>query len=164
LPKEAKPVMRIKTVIATSATTALLLTPAFAYAAGGPPADPGTDHPSAQSQPSNDTPGPHASAKAKRKAYGTYCATESRKHVAGEHGTPFSKCVTAMAKLATGKTDNPRAACKTLSKKHVAGEHGTPFSKCVSGAAKLRKDQEQADEDESSDDGSSTTEHTGTDA
>jgi hypothetical protein len=75
------------------------------------------------------------------KAYGFYCRNESRKHVAGEKGTPFSKCVTDMAKLATGKVDNPARACKGESKKHVAGQKGTPFSQCVRAAAHMKKDQ-----------------------
>jgi hypothetical protein len=59
--------------------------------------------------------------------------------VAGTPATAFSKCVTDMAKLAHGATDNPRTACKNETKTHVAGTPGTPFSICVSGAAKLLK-------------------------
>jgi len=93
-------------------------------------------------QPS--TPGPGASLPAKAKAYGRYCQTESKTHVAGTPGTPFSKCVTDMAKLAHGSTNNPRTACKDESKTHVAGQKGTPFSQCVSGGAKLLKTQAQS--------------------
>ena len=145
--------MRMKTLIATGATSALLLTPALAVAAGGPPAG---EHPSGarHAHPERShTPGPHASGKAKRKAYGTFCRSESRKHVHGEHGTPFSQCVTALAKLATGRAKNPTTACKPLSRKHVKGQHGTPFSQCVSGAAKLLDD-EQGQDGGSSDDAS----------
>ncbi len=46
------------------------------------------------------TPGPNASPHAKAKAYGKFCQGEPKKHVAGMKGTPFSQCVTAMAKLA----------------------------------------------------------------
>ncbi len=84
------------------------------------------------------SPGPKASMPAKAKAYGHYCQGESKTHVAGQQGTPFSQCVTALAKLATGVTKSPQAACSTASKKHVAGQKGTPFSQCVSAAAKLR--------------------------
>jgi hypothetical protein len=84
---------------------------------------------------------PTAGLPAKAKAYGKHCQGESKKHVAGQKGTPFSRCVTAMAKLATGQTSNPRTACKGLSKKHVAGQKGTPFSRCVSEGAKLLDDQ-----------------------
>jgi hypothetical protein len=75
------------------------------------------------------------------KAYGKLCQTESRKHVAGTPGTPFSKCVTDMAHIANGSTTNPAKACQNESKKHVAGTPGTPYSACVSGAKKLLKDQ-----------------------
>jgi hypothetical protein len=88
----------------------------------------------------NSQPGPNAGLPAKAKAYGHYCQTESKTHVAGQQGTPFSQCVTAMAKLAHGNTKSPRTACAALSKKHVAGQKGTPFSQCVSAGAKLLKD------------------------
>ena len=73
-------------------------------------------------------------------AYGWYCQNESKTHVAGTSGTPFSKCVTAMAKLASGSTSSPKAACAAESKKHVAGKPGTPYSLCVSGGAQLLHD------------------------
>jgi hypothetical protein len=88
-------------------------------------------------------PGPAASPAAKAKAYGRYCQNQSKKHVAGQKGTPFSQCVTAMAKLATGKTSSPTIACGAMSKKHVAGEKGTPFSRCVAAGAKLLREQHQ---------------------
>ena len=116
--------MRNRSFIAGVAAAALLALPTFALADGGPPADPGTP--------------PAANAK----AYGKLCQGESKKHVAGEKGTPFSQCVTAMAKVASGQTDSPKQACKGLSKKHVAGEKGTPFSRCVAAAAKLRKERD----------------------
>jgi hypothetical protein len=73
----------------------------------------------------------------KAKAYGKFCQGESKKHVAGTPGTPFSKCVTDMAKLANGSTKSPAKACRNESKKHVAGQRGTPYSVCVSGAKKM---------------------------
>jgi len=152
--------MHIKSLIATGATAALLVTPAWALAAG-PPANPGGDHPTGQSNPGSadkpSTPGPSASPKAKARAYGKYCQTQSKKHVAGQKGTPFSQCVTAMAKLATGKVKNPTTACKTLSKKHVAGQKGTPFSQCVSAAAKLHRDEADSGETTPTGDGTTTT-------
>lgn len=69
------------------------------------------------------------------KAYGFYCQNQSKKHIAGEKGTPFSQCVTAMAKAAHGASG--KAACAALSKTHIAGQKGNPFSLCVSAAAKL---------------------------
>ncbi len=87
------------------------------------------------------SPGAGASLPTKAKAYGKYCQAESKKHVDGQKGTPFSQCVTAMAKLANGAVDNPSKACKGESKKHVEGQKGTPFSQCVSAGAKLLHDQ-----------------------
>ena len=73
-------------------------------------------------------------------AYGFYCQNQSKTHVAGTPGTPFSACVTAMAKLASGSTTSPKAACANESKRHVAGKSGTPFSLCVVAGAQLLKD------------------------
>jgi hypothetical protein len=113
-----------------------------------PPSNDGTGHKPDSTPPSDDgtehkpaTPGPKAGLPAKAKAYGRRCQEQPKKHVEGEKGTPFSKCVTAMAKLATGKTFSPRKACKEMSKKHVEGEKGTQFSRCVSNGAKLLRDQ-----------------------
>jgi len=142
--------MGVPSKLATlGAVLALGIAPAMAMAAGpsdhpsgppsttlaGPPTGTPPDNTGTAHKP--DTPGPRASLPAKAKAYGVYCRGESKKHVAGKHGTPFSKCVTDMAKLATGSAHNPRTACKNESKKHVAGKHGTPFSFCVRGGAKL---------------------------
>jgi hypothetical protein len=85
-----------------------------------------------------ETPGPGAGLPEKAKAYGRYCQGQSKKHVDGQKGTPFSQCVTAMAKAAHDEKITARQACKGLSKKHVKGVKGTPFSKCVTGVAKLR--------------------------
>ncbi len=89
------------------------------------------------------TPGPGAPLPEKAKAYGRYCQGESKKHVAGQPGTDFSRCVTAMAKAANHPSMSPGQACKGESKKHVKGEKGTAFSRCVTAAAKLRHDQAQ---------------------
>jgi hypothetical protein len=139
-----------------TATMALGAAPALALAASpdnhptgrpstvpaGPPATTPVGPPSNQGTANKpSTPGPNASLPAKAKAYGKECQGESKTHIAGTPGTPFSKCVTDMAKLANGSTSNPRTACKDESKQHVAGQHGTPFSQCVSAAAKLLKDQ-----------------------
>ena len=45
------------------------------------------------------TPGPGASLPDKARAYGRYCKDQSKKHVEGEKGTPFSRCVKGAAKL-----------------------------------------------------------------
>jgi hypothetical protein len=143
---------------AVAAVIAVLAAPAFAAdpPAGTPDKDnnPGAVHKPDSTPPSDDgtehkpaTPGPKAGLPDKAKAYGRYCRDESKKHVEGEKGTPFSQCVTAMAKLAHGKTSSPRKACKELSKKHEKGEKGTPFSRCVSNGAELLREQKAQDED-----------------
>ena len=90
-------------------------------------------------QPAGAT-GPTGSNGPKGKAFGYYCQNQSKNHVAGQKGTPFSQCVTAMAKLATGKANSAQAACSAMSKTHTSGEKGTPFSRCVAAGAKLLKD------------------------
>jgi hypothetical protein len=130
-------------------TGALALSVAPALAAAGalgsvPPGNQGISHGHGKGHgpiyaPSSPTPGPGAGLPAKANAYGRYCQGESKKHGAGEKGTPFSQCVTAMAKAANNSALSPGQACKGMSKRHVKGEKGTPFSRCVSGAAKLRK-------------------------
>jgi hypothetical protein len=104
------------------------------------PSNNGAQHaPSGAPSDNTSTPGPHASLPAKAKAYGKYCQGFSKKHVAGTPGTPFSKCVTDMAKLAKDDSLSPRRACRDQSKRHVAGEKGTPFSRCVVAGAKLQR-------------------------
>jgi hypothetical protein len=148
--------MRITTLIATTTCgLALLVGPSLA-AGDPPPGSPSGDHAQAGNQPAvtqtpaaETPPGPSASADTKAKAYGKNCQGQSKKHVAGQKGTPFSQCVTAMAKVATSKT-NPTTACNTLSKKHVAGQKGTPYSRCVVAAAKLQKERQDDDSSASS--------------
>ncbi len=109
------------------------------------PADPGANGKGPNYAPEKpETPGPGASLPEKAKAYGVYCRGESKKHVEGEKGTAFSRCVTAMAKAARNEKVAPGKACKGLSKKHVKGQKGTEFSRCVTAAAKLRKEQATA--------------------
>ena len=124
------------------AAAGLAASPAFALPAAQPPNHPGAQSGSTQGSDTQH-PGPGASLPAKAKAYGSYCQNQSKRHVAGRSGTPFSQCVTAMAKLATGATTSPRAACATMSKAHLAGEQGTPFSRCVAAGAKLLRAQHQ---------------------
>lgn len=88
--------------------------------------------------PAPEIPPPGATLPEKAKAYGVYCQDQSKKHVAGQKGTPFSQCVTAMAKAANNNKLTPGQACKGMSHKHVKGEKGTPFSRCVKAAARLR--------------------------
>jgi hypothetical protein len=133
-----------------AAALALAATPALA---ADPPGDnPNrTDNPGAQHRSNGAgnenkpaTPGPRAGLPAKAKAYGRYCQGQSRKRskaAEGTKGTPFSQCVTAMAKLAKDKTDSPRKACRALSRKRAQGEKRSPFSSCVRQGAKLLREQ-----------------------
>ena len=118
--------MRVKAKLAVIAGTMVLgALPAMALGAPG----------AHTSQPTTHTTGTTP------KAYGRFCQGESKRHVAGTPGTPFSKCVTDMAHVANGSATNPAKACANESKKHVAGQRGTPYSVCVSGAKKLLKQQ-----------------------
>jgi hypothetical protein len=155
----------LKTISKMAVFAALLaLASAPAFAAG--PSDtpdqddnPGVTHQPSDTPPDNQgtehkpaTPGPHAGLPAKAKAYGRFCKDESKKRsdaAEGTKGTPFSQCVTAMAKLATGQSSSPRAACTALSKKRsdaAEGTKGTPFSQCVAGGAKLLREQKAQNE------------------
>lgn len=138
----------MRTISKFAALAALLgLTAAPAFAAA-PPSDtpnresnPGAVHGPTETPPANKGTD-HKPAKAR--AYGRYCQGQSKKRsdaAEGTKGTPFSQCVTAMAKLARDETDSPRNACKDLSKKHIDGEKGTPFSRCVVQGAKLLREQ-----------------------
>lgn len=125
---------------------ALALATAPAMAIASQPTNPGQGNGNSNGPkytPANETPGPGASTPEKAKAYGVHCKEQSKKHVKGEKGTPFSQCVTAMAKVANNEKITPAKACKEMSRKHVKGEKGTPFSRCVSGAAKLKKEQQE---------------------
>jgi hypothetical protein len=134
--------MKISTkTFVLAAALSLMATPALALPPQVPDND-GTQHAPAGTPPSeHGTPGPKEGLPEKAQAYGRYCKGFSRKHVSGTRGTPFSRCVTAMAKLATDQSDSPRKACADQSKKHVRGERGTPFSRCVVAGAKLLRAQ-----------------------
>lgn len=77
----------------------------------------------------------------KGKAYGYYCRGQVKKHVKGEKGTAFSRCVKAMAQADKNDDLTAKKACKTLSKKHVKGVKGTPFSNCVKGVNQMRQEE-----------------------
>jgi hypothetical protein len=134
--------MKLQTkIVAVLAAMVLAAVPATVVA--DQPAGHGPEYNPAPEKPEK-TPGPSAGMPEKAKAYGVYCKGESKKHVNGEKGTPFSQCVNTMAKAAHNKKLTPSKACKGMSHKHVKGEKGTAFSRCVNGVAKMRKDQQQA--------------------
>jgi hypothetical protein len=85
--------MSFKTRFAALAgALALLLTPAAALAQG---VEYTPEHPAHPTHPAHPLPGPKSPLPEKAKAYGVYCRGFSKKHVAGEKGTPFSRCVVA---------------------------------------------------------------------
>lgn len=127
--------MTIKTMLAAGALSASLALP-FAAFADKPAGTPGNG------PKTTTTTAPAPAGKAK--APGQYCKDQSRKHVKGQKGTPFSQCVAALTKIAKGQTTSPAKACKGLSKKHVKGQKGTPYSRCVVAAAHLLGDKDDA--------------------
>ncbi|MGN6816097.1 MAG: hypothetical protein ACTHK3_08430 [Solirubrobacterales bacterium] len=147
--------LRMKLTVLLGALV-LMVVPAMALASG-PPSDPGSqgkgkgpqEKPETpENEKPDETPGPKAPLPEKAKAYGVDCKDQSRKHVKGEKGTPFSQCVTAMARAANNEKLTPSQACKEMSRKHVKGEKGTPFSRCVVAAAQVQKEQQQQQEEE----------------
>ena len=93
----------LKTIAPIVGALALSAAPALAGSDRGngtPPTNQGTAHQQAAQTHTTNTPGPKASLPSKAKAYGRYCQGESTQHAAGAHGTPFSQCVPAMAKVA----------------------------------------------------------------
>lgn len=73
------------------------------------------------------------------RAFGKHCQAQSKKRVAGSKGTPFSKCVTAMSRLARARSRSPQIACATLTRKRTGRSRTSPFDRCVrSGRALIR--------------------------
>ncbi len=119
--------MKLQSKLAAGlAVMAIAAVPSVAGAAGP---DYAPDHPPQTHQP-------------KGHAYGWYCKGKSKKHVQGEKGTEFSRCVHTL-KQADNNDLSPRQACKTESKKHVKGEKGTDFSRCVKAVAQMHEDKAQ---------------------
>jgi hypothetical protein len=120
---------------------AALAIPAASFAAGQPsnPGNNGKQNATSNKQNSSQK-GKSGSHPSQAKSPGWYCQGESKKHTPhGDKGTPFSQCVTAMAKVAKGTA--PQTACAGMSKKHVKGQKGTPFSVCVQAGKKLQASQ-----------------------
>ncbi len=121
-------------ITAAAASLALALAPAAALAHGS-----AGNHGNSHNAPGHTTSGSTSTPPGNAKAYGKYCQSESKQHIAGQLGTPFSTCVKDMAQLAKTSTANPHQVCANESKQHVAGQAGTPYSDCVTAAAKLRR-------------------------
>ena len=121
-----------KTAALAAATFALATAPALATKPEGTPGGQGSTPPSTA------------------KAYGKYCQNQSKKHVKGQKGTPFSQCVTAMAKAAKDDSVSAKEACKSMSRKKAEGEKKSAFAKCVVAANKLRQDQQEQEQEQTS--------------
>lgn len=120
------------------AVLALGALPAMA-AADGPTYQP-PEGPHYQPEHPNHPPqGPKATPQGN--AYGYHCRGQSKKHVKGEKGTAFSRCVKALAQADKNESLHPKKACKALSKKHVKGEKGTAFSRCVRAVNEMRREE-----------------------
>jgi hypothetical protein len=128
--------LRIRTALATGAL-ALAAIPATAGAVDYAPA-PGPDYKPAPSPP------PHA------KAHGVRCKGKSKKHVKGQKGTEFSRCVRALKKAKNNPHMPPGQVCKKESKEHVKGQKGTAFSRCVKLVAQLRREEQRKAREEAS--------------
>lgn len=133
--------MKLSLKLAILAGVLALAVPAAALATQ--PAEPGHGNGKANGPhyaPENPPPpGPKAPLPEQAKAYGVYCRGESKQHVAGTPGTPFSACVKRMAQAAVHKQMSPGQVCKGTSGKHVKGQKGTEHSRCVAGVIALRK-------------------------
>lgn len=127
----------LKTMAIVGALAAMPALAAADQPANVPPENQGTAHQGTTGTEYAPAPPPQA------KAYGFYCKGQSKKHVKGEKGTAFSRCVKAMARAENQEHMAPGRACREESKKHVEGQQGTSFSRCVKAAARLRKDLQQ---------------------
>lgn len=141
--------MKLHTMFAAAlAVLALALVPATGVAEG-PDYQPEKPPNYQPEKPPKSPKGPKTAPKGK--AYGYHCRGQSKKHVKGEKGTAFSRCVKALARADKNEKLHPKKACKTLSKKHVKGkgsEKGTPFSRCVKAVNKMRKEERRAEKQE----------------
>jgi hypothetical protein len=120
--------LHIRTALATGAL-ALAAVPATAGAVTYVPT-PGPEY-----KPAPPPPPAHA------KAHGKRCQGKSKKHVKGQKGTEFSRCVRALNKAENNPHMAPGQVCKKESRKHVKGQKGTPFSRCVKLVAQLRREE-----------------------
>lgn len=113
---------------------------------GNTPTEPGNGHkPTEGTTGQGNGPSYSPESPPTTKAFGYYCQGESKKHVAGTPGTPFSACVKAHEAAAAHPAMSPGRACKGLPGKHIVkGEKGTPHSRCVAGVIKQRKEEREA--------------------
>src|ERR1044072_8250033 len=83
---------------------------ALSIAPAAPPPPNGKGRPKGQGPtppPAPPQPGPKDGLPAQAKAYGRYCQGLSKKHVKGEKGTEFSRCVRNMAQATHQERKSP---------------------------------------------------------
>jgi hypothetical protein len=97
--------------------------------------------------PDEVTPGPKGGLPDQAKANGRRCKGESKKHVKGQPGTDFSRCVKNMAQAANNANMAPGRVCKGESKEHVKAVKGTDFSRCVKDVIALRKEEREKEKE-----------------
>ena len=109
-----------------------------------PVPDPTTGDPAQpeETQPPPPPPQPATVPAAPAHPLGYYCKDESKRHLRGSKGTPFSRCVTALGRLRDGTESSPREACASLSRKRFPGMKRTPFAVCVAGGRALLADRQ----------------------
>jgi hypothetical protein len=96
-------------------------------------------------------PAPPPPPPAHAKAHGKRCQGKSKKHVKGQKGTEFSRCVKAQRLLRKARNNPhmpPGRVCKNESKEHVKGQKGTAFSRCVKMVAHLRREERRKEREE----------------
>jgi hypothetical protein len=140
--------MKLRTMVAMGlAVLSMALVPAVGMADDGPDYQPAPEGPSYQPEHPNHPPqGPKTAPKGN--AYGYYCRGESKKHVKGEKGTAFSRCVRAHKRAANQPDKTAREVCRDLKVKHDRsgrhvphGDKGTAFSRCVKSVAQQRREE-----------------------
>jgi hypothetical protein len=80
-------------------------------------------------------------------APGQFCKGMSKKHIPGQKGTPYSQCVSAMAKLSKKPSMAPSQVCAGLRKakgKKAKKDANKAFNQCVAGGKKLKQDVAQS--------------------
>ncbi|HEV2770565.1 MAG TPA: DUF305 domain-containing protein [Solirubrobacteraceae bacterium] len=80
---------------------------------------------------------PAASSTATAPGYTALCRDQSKRRLPGTRASSYSRCVSAMAKLASGQTRSARKACDALSRRRPAGARRSPYAKCLRAAGTL---------------------------
>ncbi len=83
------------------------------------------------------SPAHAATTSADTRAFGKSCQTQSKKRLAGLKSTSFSRCVTAMSRLARGQSRSALIACASLSRKPSRYARRSAFAKCVVAGRRL---------------------------